>query len=107
MFRAFYYLNSSLGHFHSRTNPVFLSTTARNLIYIHKINTMDKKEEQKQPGSSNEPALKPDKETTHTTDPQEHMEGPVSSFMQNIKETAEENNKETKEEADKKKDENT
>lgn len=25
--------------------------------------------------------LKPDPETTHTTDPQEHMEGPISSLM--------------------------
>jgi hypothetical protein len=34
-------------------------------------------------------ALKPDPETLHTTDPEEHMEGPVSSTMQKIKEEAE------------------
>jgi hypothetical protein len=45
---------------------------------------------------------KPDEETLHTTDPQEEMEGPISSVMQNIKENAEENDEETKEEADKK-----
>jgi hypothetical protein len=43
----------------------------------------DKKQDQ--------PLSKPDPETLHTTDPQEHMEGPVSSTMQGIKEKAEEN----------------
>jgi hypothetical protein len=37
-----------------------------------------------------QPLSKPDPETLHTTDPQENMEGPVSSMMQGIKETAEE-----------------
>ena len=54
-----------------------------------------------------ETPLKPDPETLHTTDPQENMEGPVSSVMQNIKEEAEENDEETKQEADRKKDKNT
>lgn len=36
-----------------------------------------------------QPLSKPDPETLHTTDPQENMEGPVSSVMQNIKHTAE------------------
>lgn len=27
-------------------------------------------------------SIQPDKETTKTTDPQEHMEGPISSLMQ-------------------------
>lgn len=43
---------------------------------------------------------------TDATDPQEHMEGPISSLMQNIKEAGEEDNEVTKEEADQKKDEN-
>ena len=51
--------------------------------------------------------LKPDPDTLHTTDPQEEMEGPLSSVMQNIKEGAEENDEESKHEADKKKDQNT
>ena len=51
-----------------------------------------------------ETPLKPDPETLHTTDPQENMEGPVSSVMQNIKEEAEDN--ESKEESDSKKDKN-
>jgi hypothetical protein len=33
----------------------------------------------------------PDPETLHTTDPQEHMKGPVSSIMQKVKDKAEEN----------------
>lgn len=53
-----------------------------------------------------DPGLKPDPETLHTTDPQENMEGPVSSFMQSIKEEAEKTDKKSKEEADKEKDEN-
>jgi len=38
-----------------------------------------------------EAALAPDPETLHTTDPQENMEGPVSSVVQNVKEEVEEN----------------
>lgn len=34
-------------------------------------------------GSEKDSGPKPDPETTHTTDPQEHMEGPVSSLMHN------------------------
>jgi len=33
--------------------------------------------------------VKPDPETLHTTDPQEHMEGPLSSLVQGVKEEAE------------------
>ena len=64
--------------------------------------------DQKKKDKDNKDApLKPDPETLHKTDPQENMEGPISSIMQNIKEEGEENDTETKEEADKKKDENT
>jgi len=51
-------------------------------------------------------SLQPDKKTLHKTDPQENMEGPVSSIMQNIKESSEKDNKESKEAADRKKDKN-
>lgn len=51
-------------------------------------------------------SFKPDPETLHTTDPQEKMEGPVSSVVQNIKEGAEDNN-ESKGSAEKRKDKNT
>ena len=50
-------------------------------------------------------SLKPDPETLHKTDPQEKMEGPISSIVQNIKEGAEDD--ESKESADKRKDKNT
>ncbi len=46
--------------------------------------------------------MQPDPETLNTTDPQEHMEGPLSSVMQSAKESFEPD--ETKEEADAKKD---
>ena len=36
-----------------------------------------------------EPALPPDPETLHKTDPQENMEGPISSLVQKGKETME------------------
>jgi len=49
-----------------------------------------KKEKKEKPGEKKGSTLKPDPETLHTTDPQEHMEGPVSSVVQNIKEEAEE-----------------
>ena len=39
-------------------------------------------------------AVKPDPETLHTTDPQEHMEGPFSSLMQGTKEGFEDNGSE-------------
>ncbi len=38
----------------------------------------DKDKEKK---SNNDAAVKPDPETLNTTDPQEHMEGPISSLM--------------------------
>ena len=53
-----------------------------------------------------QPVSKPDPETLHTTDPQEHMKAPISSTMQNIKEEANKNDKVSKEEADRKREEN-
>ncbi len=50
--------------------------------------------------------LKPDPETLHTTDPQEHMKGPISSAVQGVKKEVEKDDEESKEEADKKKNEN-
>jgi len=65
-------------------------------------NTPKEKKEKKETA----PALPPDPETLHTTDPQDQMKGPFSSAMQNIKEEANKNDEVSKEEADKKKDEN-
>lgn len=49
----------------------------------------------------------PPKDAPDNTDPQEKMEGPISSIVQNVKETSEENDADTtKEEADRKKDKN-
>ena len=54
---------------------------------------------------SKKTGLQPDPETLHTTDPQEHMRGPVSSAVQNVKEEVEKDDEESKPEADKKKEE--
>ena len=49
------------------------------------------KEELKKKSDEKDPAIKPDQETLHTTDPQEHMEGPISSIVQAVKEKADKN----------------
>ena len=49
-----------------------------------------KKENKHRDKGKKEDLLRPDPATLHTTDPQEKMEGPVSSLVQNIKEEAEE-----------------
>lgn len=41
----------------------------------------DKNGNTKQNDNDKDAAVKPDPETLNTTDPQEHMEGPVSSLM--------------------------
>ena len=50
------------------------------------------KNQQHPPNKGNEGARQPDPETLGTTDPQEHMKGPISSFMQGAKHVAEKNN---------------
>jgi hypothetical protein len=60
----------------------------------------------KPPTEKDNKGLKPDPETLHTTDPQEHMKGPVSSSVQTVKKEVEKDDKESKAEADKKKNEN-
>ena len=47
----------------------------------------------------NAEAGKPDPETLGTTDPQEHMKGPISSMMQSVKEGAKHNDETEKEKA--------
>ena len=66
-------------------------------------NTTEEKQEKKDKKNT---GLAPDPETLHTTDPQEHMKGPVSSAMQNTKEEGKKNDKVSKEEADRKREEN-
>ncbi|MEO6583286.1 MAG: hypothetical protein ABIO05_03125 [Ferruginibacter sp.] len=53
--------------------------------------------------SNNDSPVKPEPETLHTTDPQDHMEGPISSLMQKTGEGLDTNK--SKDEADKEKDE--
>lgn len=52
--------------------------------------------------NKSKPAVKPEPETLHTTDPQEHMEGPVSSLMHGTGKKFD--TEETRKEADKEKD---
>jgi len=66
-------------------------------------NTVKNKKEEK---DKKHQGLEPDPETLHTTDPQEHMKGPVSSTMQSIKEEAKKNDKVSKEEADREREKN-
>jgi len=62
---------------------------------------MSHDQKHKQDKAKSDSPLKPDPETLHTTDPQEHMEGPVSSLMH---ETGEEfDSDKSKAEADEKK----
>lgn len=56
------------------------------------------KEERKEPHTRNNDASEPDAGTLHTTDPQENMEGPVSSSMKGLGEAFDTD--ENKEEAD-------
>jgi len=63
---------------------------------------MDKKET---PGEEKDAVVKNDPKTLDTPDPQEEMQGPISSLVQGTKENLEENN-ESKAEADRKKEEN-
>ena len=65
-------------------------------------NTGKNKKEEK---DKSQTISKPDRETLHTTDPQEHMKGPVSSTMQGIKKEANKDDKVSKEEADRKREE--
>jgi hypothetical protein len=51
-------------------------------------NTTDRNNEPKAPAGQPDPA------TLHTTDPQEHMEGPVSSMMHSIGEEGEKSDSE-------------
>jgi hypothetical protein len=50
-------------------------------------------------------AIQPDPETLNTTDPQEEMEGPISSLVNGVKKEVEKNDEESAAEATKKRDE--
>jgi len=70
------------------------------------INQDEKKKKKDEKEKTVTPLLKPDPETLHTTDPQEHMKGPVSSTVQNIKEEGEKNDKVSKDEAEREREKN-
>ncbi len=59
-------------------------------------------ENEKSKDGNKQGALKPNSETLHTTDPQEHMEGPISSLMQKAEKGFEEDDNGTAEKEDKK-----
>ena len=63
--------------------------------------TEDKNDPKTKKDEKNSSSLKPEPETLHTTDPQEHMEGPISSLMRKAGESFD--SEKTKEEADKEK----
>ena len=55
------------------------------------------KNTQNTPNKGNQGARQPDEETLNTTDPQEHMKGPISSLMQKAKDGADKNDNTEKE----------
>lgn len=61
----------------------------------------DHKEERTAKEQHKDAAVKPEKETLHTPDPQKKMEGPISSLVQGAKNIL--NDNKTKEEADEEK----
>ena len=64
----------------------------------------DKNENDQKKEDNKEASIKPAPETLHTTDPQEHMEGPISSLMH--KTGGGFDSKKSKEEADEDKEKN-
>ena len=67
---------------------------------------MANQHDKKEPHDPKNDTLKPEPETLHTTDPQEHMRGPVSSTMKGIEKEAEKGDAESKREADERKEKN-
>jgi hypothetical protein len=84
----------------------FYTLLAANLFYTRfNINITDmpdkKKENQPRKDENKDAPIKPEPETLHTTDPQEHMEGPISSLVKKAGESMDSDK--TKEEADEEK----
>ncbi|MEO5947032.1 MAG: hypothetical protein ABIP79_09460 [Chitinophagaceae bacterium] len=65
----------------------------------------NQKDDKKKNENEETKGLKPDPKTLHKTDPQDNMEGPISSLVQGVKENVEDDDV-TKDEADQKKEEN-
>ena len=89
-------------------------TLKRNLDALRKLLSADEQKAAIEAESDEKEEDKDKKETPfetnldalQTTDPQENMEGPISSIMQTIKESGEASDVVSKEEANRKKDEN-
>lgn len=64
------------------------------------MNNNDKDCVKKENEGNEDAPVKPDPETLHTTDPQDKMEGPVSSIVQAGKEVIEENTDDVKKEGE-------
>ena len=88
--------NGILKQFHGgrRKGMIFYETNKNLFMSTSHSNKTEPKKEKKQPLGQ------PDPETLHTTDPQEHMEGPVSSIVQKVKEGVEENDAEDRKETE-------
>jgi hypothetical protein len=85
-------------------------TFKRGLDTVPELLSADEQKEKattKAESDEKESTLETNTETLLTTDPQEKMEGPISSIMQTIKEGGEASDVVSKEEANRKKDENT
>lgn len=62
---------------------------------------MEKKNKTTEEEGENKSITKPDPETLHKTDPQDNMEGPISSLVQSVKEEVEENGSKDEKDKDK------
>lgn len=69
-----------------------------NILSNTFIMTKEKKEYTQQKSDKPDDTFKNDPETLNTTDPQEHMQGPLSSLMHKVEGAAEDNDKKDKEE---------
>ena len=97
-------IQMNLGSKHLQPFTVCLRL-AGNLIMLFKhIIMLDKQMDRDDKRSNKDAPVKPDPETLHKTDPQENMEGPVSSLMHKSGKGFD--TKETREEAENKRDKN-
>ena len=71
---------------------------AKCLYIINKTLLWQKKKKKQQKQGNEDAPIKNDPGTESTTDPQEHMEGPLSSIMQKGKEKFKENDEKDKSE---------
>jgi hypothetical protein len=81
----------------SETMGSTVPTTRRHDFFFYIEKPIMENDNQHKPNKGNEKALQPDEETLGTTDPQEHMKGPVSSLMQKAKDGAHKNDNTEKE----------